>query len=108
MDILERAAPSYQRGRGREADMRPMAVRAYMIRRFNPAPDKPSESTVSWAELADLLFLNNGKCSRQWLNVSHSRFAGRGGTIVHVSGNQQLRRDGRLLTNHRLQSFEVK
>ena len=45
-DILERAQSSYQRRRGREADMRPMAVRAYMIRKFNPDPNQKGESTV--------------------------------------------------------------
>ena len=56
--ILARAESSVQRERGQPASMRPIAVRAWIIRKFNP----PSE--VRWWKLADLLFLEKGKCPR--------------------------------------------
>lgn len=62
--ILARAESSGQRKRGQPASMRQIAVRAWIIRKFNPHPTKPGESTVSWAKLADLLFVENGKCPR--------------------------------------------
>jgi hypothetical protein len=56
--ILARAESSGQRKRGQPASMRPIAVRAWIIRRFNP----PSE--VRWWKLANLLFIEKGKCPR--------------------------------------------
>lgn len=57
-------AHSSGRKRGQPASMRPEAVRAYIIRKFNPLPHKPGESKVSFARLADLLFVEEGKCPR--------------------------------------------
>lgn len=54
-----------QRGRGQAASIRHLAVRAWVIRKFNPHPKKPGESTVGLAKLADLLFLKDGKCPRK-------------------------------------------
>lgn len=56
--ILARGASFAQRKRGQPASMRPIAVRAWIIRKFNP----PSE--VRWWKLANLLFLEKGKCPR--------------------------------------------
>jgi hypothetical protein len=36
--------------------MRPMAVRAWVLRKFNP--------DLTWAKTADLLFVRNGRCPR--------------------------------------------
>ena len=63
--ILVHGSSEYQRGRGLAASMRHQAVRAWVIRKFNPLPKKPGESTVGWAKLADLLFLENGRCPRK-------------------------------------------
>jgi hypothetical protein len=63
--ILVHGSSLYQRGRGKAASMQHQAVRAWVIRKFNPHPKKSGESTVSWAKLADLLFLENGKCPRK-------------------------------------------
>ncbi|MGC1685264.1 MAG: hypothetical protein WA734_06565 [Candidatus Acidiferrales bacterium] len=54
--ILARAESSVQPKRGQPAAMRPIAVRAWIIRKFN--------QTLSLAEVADLLFRENGKCPR--------------------------------------------
>jgi hypothetical protein len=62
--ILVHGSSGYQRGRGLPASMQHYAVRAWVIRRFNPHSTKPRQSTVSWAELADKLFVKNGKCPR--------------------------------------------
>jgi hypothetical protein len=62
MAILVHGSSPYQRGRGLPPTMQHQAVRAWVIRKFNPDPTKPKGSTVSWAKLADLLFLQNGKC----------------------------------------------
>lgn len=61
------SARSEGRKRGQPSSMRQEAVRAYVIRKFNPLPNakKQGESTVGFARLADLLFLENGKCPRQ-------------------------------------------
>lgn len=56
--ILARAESLARPKRGAPASLRPIAVRAWIIRRFNP----PSE--VRWWKLANLLFLENGKCPR--------------------------------------------
>jgi hypothetical protein len=44
--------------------MREEAVRAFVIRRFNPHPKHPQQSTVGLDRIADLLFLEDGKCPR--------------------------------------------
>jgi hypothetical protein len=62
--VLVHGSSPYQRGRGLSPTMQHQAVRAFMIRKFNPDPTKPKESTVRWDKLADLLFLENGKCPR--------------------------------------------
>jgi hypothetical protein len=62
--ILGRAS-SFQPRRGQPATMRPIAVRAFVIRKFNPHPKKKGESSVRWAKLTDLLLLENGKCPRR-------------------------------------------
>ncbi len=63
--ILVQGSSEYQRGRGLAASMRHQAVRAWVIRKFNPLPKKTGESTVGWGKLADLLFLENGNCPRK-------------------------------------------
>jgi hypothetical protein len=60
--VLVHGSSDYQRGRGQAASMRHQAVRAWLIRKFNPHPTK--KSTVSWAQLADKLFLKSGRCPR--------------------------------------------
>ncbi len=62
--ILVHGSSEYQRGRGQAASMRHLAVRAWLIRKFNPHPKKPGESTVGLDLLADKLFLKDGKCPR--------------------------------------------
>jgi hypothetical protein len=57
-------AESSGRKRGQPTSMQRQAVRAYIIRKFNPVPQKPEESAVSWSELADVLLNENGKCPR--------------------------------------------
>src|SRR5271157_3779236 len=52
----KRCQPAYDK-RGQPPTMRPMAVRAYIIQKYNPK--------IGWAELADLLFLEKGKCPRK-------------------------------------------
>ena len=66
--ILVHGSSEYQRGRGQAASMRHLAVRAWLIRKFNPHPKKPDESTVGWAMLADKLFIKDGKCPRSILD----------------------------------------
>jgi hypothetical protein len=63
--LLAHGSSPYQRGRGLAASMQHQAVRAWVIRKFNRHPEKPGESTVGWARLADLLFLKDGKCPRK-------------------------------------------
>jgi hypothetical protein len=63
--ILVHGSSDYQRGRGQPRTMQHQAVRAWVIRKFNPHPTKPQESTIRWWKLADLLFLKNGKCPRK-------------------------------------------
>jgi len=55
--ILARGASRHQRGRGQAASMQHQAVRAWVIRKFNPH--------LGFARVADLLFLENGKCPRK-------------------------------------------
>jgi len=54
-----------KRGRGQPATIRQMAVRAFVIREFNQHPKKPGAYNVSFHEVADILFLEDGKCPRQ-------------------------------------------
>lgn len=63
-EILVHGSSLFQRGRGRAASIQHLAVRAWVIRKFNPHPTKPKESTIGWAKLTDLLFLENTKCPR--------------------------------------------
>ena len=56
LHTLARGASFAQPKRGQPASLRPIAVRAWIILKFNP--------TLKWAKLADLLFLNKGKCPR--------------------------------------------
>jgi len=59
LQILNRGLSSAQPKHGQPPSMRPIAVRAWIIRKFNP----PSE--VRWGKLANLLFLEKGKkCPR--------------------------------------------
>jgi hypothetical protein len=59
----------HQRGKGLPPTMQHQAVRAWVIRKFNPHPSEEDRSTVSWSKLADLLFLKNGKCPRNFRDV---------------------------------------
>ena len=43
-----------------------MAIRAYIILKFNPHPVKSGESALSWAKVADKLFLHDGKCRHRF------------------------------------------
>ena len=63
-NLLLSGSTESQRGRGQPSTMRHMAVRAYIIRKFNPDPRRPSQSRVGWSRLADILFVNDEKCSR--------------------------------------------
>jgi hypothetical protein len=63
-DILFRGLTIYRRSAGQPPTMRPMAVRAFVIQKFNPDPARPGESTVTFAQIADMLFLKDGKCPR--------------------------------------------
>jgi hypothetical protein len=62
-EILARAESSAQRGHGQPASMRPIAVRAWVIHKFNPQ--------LRWREVADRLFRENGKCPRCGLTTKH-------------------------------------
>jgi hypothetical protein len=63
--ILVHGSSLYQRGRGLAPTMQHYAVRAWVIRKFNPHPTKPHESKIRWRELADKLFINEDKCPRK-------------------------------------------
>jgi hypothetical protein len=54
------SATETRRGRGQPATMRHVAARAWVIRKFNPHSKK-----ASWAKLADVLFIENGRCPRK-------------------------------------------
>ena len=69
-------AHSSGRKRGQPTSMRTEAVRAYVIREFNPHPKKPGESTVLWAELADKLFRKDGRCPRKISEEPETRICG--------------------------------
>jgi hypothetical protein len=62
--VLARGSSWRKPKRGQPAEMRPIAVRAWVIRKFNPDPDNPNESTVSLRSLADTFFRVDGRCSR--------------------------------------------
>lgn len=74
--ILVSGSSDYQPKKGQPATMRPIAVRAYIIRKFNPDPTRPRESAVKWHELADMLFLENGKCPRKIREERETRICG--------------------------------
>lgn len=61
-DMILFRAHSSGRKRGHPKSMQGQAVRAYVIRKFNPDRVKTGESTVSWSKLADSLLNENGKC----------------------------------------------
>jgi hypothetical protein len=61
-------------GRGQPPTMRHFAVRAFIIRKFNPDPSTPGESRVSWAKLADMLFVVNGSCSRSGCRCARHQY----------------------------------
>ena len=63
--ILVQGSSEYQRGRGLAPSMRHQAVRVWVIRKFNPLAEKPRQSRVGFALLADKLFLKDGKCPRK-------------------------------------------
>jgi hypothetical protein len=63
--LLLFSAHSSGRRRGQPSSMQRQAVRAWVIRKFNPHPTKPDESKVRWRELADKLFINEDKCPRK-------------------------------------------
>lgn len=56
VNILSRGSSFNQPKPGQPASIRREAVRAYIIRKFNP--------DISWAELANKLLNENGKCPR--------------------------------------------
>ena len=64
-EILARAESSARPKKGQPASMRPVAVRAWIIRRYNPP------SKVRWRQVADMLFLKDGKCPRCGLTTKH-------------------------------------
>jgi hypothetical protein len=65
-----------KRGRGQPSTIRQMAVRAYVIRKFNTDPKKPDESSVPFHKLADILFVEDGKCPRTIRNEQRARICG--------------------------------
>jgi hypothetical protein len=74
--ILVRGSSFSQPKRGQPATMRPMAVRAYIIQKFNADPKKPRASTITWAKLTDLLFIENRKCPREIRDTDGTRTCG--------------------------------
>jgi len=74
--ILMQGASDRQRKRGHAATMQHIAVRAYAIRKFNPDPRRPGESTVKLHELADKLFLEDGRCPRKIREEHGTRICG--------------------------------
>lgn len=63
VNTLARGSSFAQPKRGQPASIRRTAIRAWIIRKFNP--------TLSLAEVADLLFRENGKCPRCRLTRRH-------------------------------------
>jgi hypothetical protein len=55
-DILFRASPGYRRGRGQPARKRPDAVRAWVIKKYNPR--------LTFPEITDLVLVRKGKCEQ--------------------------------------------
>jgi hypothetical protein len=76
VNTLVRGDSFSQTKRGQPRSMRPIAVRAWIIRKFNSHPTKPGESTVRWAKLADLLFLENRKCPRKIRDEDGTKICG--------------------------------
>ena len=76
IDTLTRGVSAAKRGRGQPRSIRRTAVRAWIIRKFNPHPTNPGESTVSWGKLADLLFLENRKCPRKIRDEDDTKICG--------------------------------
>ena len=62
--VVLHQALSSRRKRGQPKSMQGHAVRAYVIRKFNPDPNKPLESKVSWSQLANALLNEKGRCPR--------------------------------------------
>jgi hypothetical protein len=75
--ILVHGSSDYQRGRGQAPKMQHQAVRAWVIREFNPHPTKRDESKVLWRELADKLFKIEGKCPRTIRDESGNTVCGK-------------------------------
>jgi hypothetical protein len=65
-----------KRGRGQPSTIRQMAVRAYVLRKFNPDPTKPDDSLVKFDYLADILFRKDGKCPRKLRDKGVTRICG--------------------------------
>jgi hypothetical protein len=68
---LFRGSSDFRRSRGQPAKIRFPALRAYTIRKFNPDPKQPGESTITWRRLADLMFRSDGECSRCHSKARH-------------------------------------
>jgi hypothetical protein len=76
IDTLTRGVSAAKRGRGQPPSIRRTAVRAWIILKFNPHPTNPGDSTVSWAQLADMLFLENRKCPRKIRDEDGTKICG--------------------------------
>ncbi len=79
-EILFRASSSYRRPRGQPALMRPYAVRAWVIRKFNPG--------LTWAKITDLLFLLDGKCPRP-ISEGKAKLKARTCNVAHHDNDSQ-------------------
>jgi hypothetical protein len=64
LKILARGHSINRPKRGQPATMRANAVRAYIVRKFNPDPQHKRGSSVTFSDLADRLFVYGGKCTR--------------------------------------------
>jgi hypothetical protein len=62
--ILVRGASFNRPKRGQPATMRPNAVRAYIVQKFNRDPQNKKRSTVTWSDLANRIFVERGRCTR--------------------------------------------
>jgi hypothetical protein len=69
-EILVRTPPEFSRKRGQPSTMRLPAIRAYIIRKFNPHP------AVKWDKVVDMLFLKDGKCPRKIREEQETRICG--------------------------------
>ena len=65
-----------KRSRGQPRTIKQMAVRAFVIREFNPHPKRPNDSTVKFAQLANILFRKDGKCPRKIHDKGVTRICG--------------------------------